>query len=82
MKAPEEDRRTDGEAAEARIERFVYGFSDDLGSADILGLCGGKGSGLIRMHGLGLPVLEGFVITTEACVFYIKTGEMPCSRRR
>ena len=29
------------------------------------------------MHGLGLPVPEGFVITTEACVFYIKTGEMP-----
>jgi pyruvate,orthophosphate dikinase len=55
----------------------VYGFSDDLGSADILALCGGKGSGLIRMHGLGLPVPEGFVITTEACVFYIKTGEMP-----
>src|ERR671912_823071 len=77
MKAPEEDSRTGGEAAEARIGRFVYGFSDDLGSADILALCGGKGSGLIRMHGLGLPVPEGFVITTEACVFYIKTGEMP-----
>ncbi len=29
------------------------------------------------MHGLGLPVPEGFVITTEACAFYIKTGEMP-----
>src|ERR671912_2451897 len=77
MKAPEEDRRTGGGAVEARIGRFVYGFSDNLGSADVLALCGGKGSGLIRMHGLGLPVPEGFVITTEACVFYIKTGEMP-----
>src|ERR671911_2994632 len=77
MKAPEEDRRTGGEAVEARIGRFVHGFSDNLGSADVLALCGGKGSGLIRMHGLGLPVPEGFVITTEACVFYIKTGEMP-----
>src|ERR671917_1540685 len=77
MKAPEEDRRTGGEAVEARIGRVVYGFSDNLGSADVLALCGGKGSGLIRMHGLGLPVPEGFVITTEACVFYIKTGEMP-----
>src|ERR671911_40376 len=77
MKAPEEDRRTGGEAVEARIGRFVYGFSDNLGSADVLAQCGGKGSGLIRMHGLGLPVPEGFVITTEACVFYIKTGEMP-----
>jgi pyruvate,orthophosphate dikinase len=77
MKAPEEDRRMGGEAAEARIGRFVYGFSDDVGSADVLSLCGGKGSGLIRMHGLGLPVPEGFVITTEACVSYIKTAEMP-----
>src|SRR5918995_3606102 len=77
MKAPEEDRRMGGETTQARIGRFVYGFSDNLGSADVLALCGGKGSGLIRMHGLGLPVPEGFVITTEACVFYIKTGEMP-----
>lgn len=77
MKAPEEDRQTDGEAVGVRIRRFVYGFSDDLGSADVWTLCGGKGSGLIRMHGLGLPVPEGFVITTEACVFYIETGEMP-----
>src|ERR671910_404721 len=77
MKAPEEDRRTGGRAVEARIGRFVYGFSDNLGSADVLAQCGGKGSGLIRMHHLGLPVPEGFVITTEACVFYIKTGEMP-----
>ncbi len=45
MKAPEEDRRTGGETAEARIGRFVYGFLDELGSADVLALCGGKGSG-------------------------------------
>jgi pyruvate, orthophosphate dikinase len=75
MKAPEEDRQTERETADAG--RFVYGFSDDVGSADVLALCGGKGSGLIRMRGLGLRVPEGFVITTEACVPYIKTGEMP-----
>ena len=75
MKAPEEDRRIDRETADAK--RFVYEFSDDVGSADVLALCGGKGSGLIRMRGLGLRVPEGFVITTEACVSYIKTGEMP-----
>lgn len=47
MKAPEEDRRADGEAAEAKTgEGFVYGFSDDVGSSDILALCGGKRSGL------------------------------------
>jgi hypothetical protein len=80
MKAPEEDRRMGGETTQARTGRFVYGFSDDLGSADLLALCGGKGSGLMRMHGLGLPVPEGFVITTEACVSYIKTTEMPPTR--
>src|SRR5918999_776067 len=77
MKAPEEDRRIGGETTQARAGRFVYPFSNDVGSVDVLALCGGKGSGLIRMRGLGLPVPEGFVITTEACVSYIKTGEMP-----
>ncbi|MDQ3363796.1 MAG: pyruvate, phosphate dikinase, partial [Actinomycetota bacterium] len=76
MKASE-DRRTDGETAEAGTDRFVYGFSDELGLSDVLALCGGKGSGLMRMRGLGLPVPEGFVITTEACVSYIKTRQMP-----
>jgi len=77
MKAPEEDRRTSDETVEATTGRFVYGFSDDLGPADVLALCGGKGSGLIRMRALGLPVPEGFVITTEACVSYIETGALP-----
>ena len=76
MKAPE-DRRTDEGTNEAGTGRMVYGFSDDLDGADILSLCGGKGSGLMRMRGLGLPVPEGFVITTEACVSYIGTGRMP-----
>ena len=76
MKAPE-DRRTGDGATGAGTGRLVYAFSDDLDGADVLALCGGKGSGLMRMRGLGLPVPEGFVITTEACVSYIKTREMP-----
>jgi pyruvate,orthophosphate dikinase len=76
MKAPE-DPRTGDEANGAATGRLVYGFSDDLGGGDVLALCGGKGSGLIRMRGLGLPVPEGFVITTEACVSYIESGRMP-----
>src|SRR4028119_897327 len=72
-----EDRRTGDETTGATTARFVYGFSDDLGPAEILALCGGKGSGLMRMRGLGLPVPDGFVITTEACVSYITTREMP-----
>src|SRR4028119_582601 len=76
MKASE-DRRTGDETTGETTARFVYAFSDDLGPDDILTLCGGKGSGLMRMRGLGLPVPEGFVITTEACVSYIETGRMP-----
>src|SRR5918997_5635928 len=76
MKAPE-DRRTGDESTGAGTGRFVYAFSDDLGEVDVLAFCGGKGSGLMRMRGLGLPVPEGFVITTEACVSYIETGRMP-----
>ena len=77
MKASEEDRQAGGEAAGASSGGTSTGSLDDLGSADLLALCGGKGSGLIRMHGLGLPVPEGFVIYTEACVSYVKTREMP-----
>jgi pyruvate,orthophosphate dikinase len=76
MKTPEESRRLSDGVVGAGT-RFVYGFSDEPGTADILALCGGKGSGLMRMRSLGLPVPEGFVITTEACVSYIETGEMP-----
>ena len=61
----------------AGARRFVYEFSDDLGPAEILALRGGKGSGLMRMRGLGLPVPESFVVATEACVSYITTREMP-----
>ncbi|AHY48266.1 pyruvate, phosphate dikinase (plasmid) [Rubrobacter radiotolerans] len=43
----------------------------------MLALCGGKGAGLIRMRSLGLPVPEGFVITTEACARYIEDGTLP-----
>ena len=78
MKASEADRRTSGEATEAKQDgRFVYGFSDDVESGDVLALCGGKGSGLMRMRDLGLPVPEGFVITTEACAGYMGSGELP-----
>jgi pyruvate,orthophosphate dikinase len=77
MKASEEDRRTDGEFPETGARRFVYGFADDLGAADVRALCGGKGAGLVKMRGLGLPVPEGFVITTEACVSYMEAGALP-----
>src|SRR5918997_945674 len=60
MKAPE-DRRTGDESTGAGTGRFVYAFSDDLGEVDVLAFCGGKGSGLMRMRGLGLPVPDGLL---------------------
>ncbi|PLS82104.1 MAG: pyruvate, phosphate dikinase [Actinobacteria bacterium] len=56
--------------------KFVYGFSEDPGEG-ALALCGGKGAGLMRMRGLGLPVPEGFIISTEACTRYMESGDLP-----
>src|SRR5215212_1953787 len=78
MKVPEADRQTNGEAANMRGEKLVYGFSEDPGAEDdLMALCGGKGAGLMRMRQLGLPVPEGFVITTEACAAYLRSGQLP-----
>jgi pyruvate,orthophosphate dikinase len=76
MKVPGADRQT-GAADGRATEKLVYGFSEDPGSESALALCGGKGAGLMRMRHSGLPVPEGFVITTEACVSYIDSGELP-----
>jgi pyruvate,orthophosphate dikinase len=76
MKVPETERQA--EAAEGRTtDKLVYGFSEDPGPENVLALCGGKGAGLMRMRLSGLPVPEGFVITTEACVSYIESGKLP-----
>ncbi len=78
MKVSGADRRVDGEAANKRAERLVYGYSEDPGVEDgLVTLCGGKGAGLMRMRHLSLPVPEGFVITTEACAAYLGSGELP-----
>ena len=53
----------------------MYGFSEGPGE-DALALCGERGSGLMRMRGLGLPVPESFLIS-EACTPYIGSGELP-----
>ena len=54
---------------------FVYDFSQ--GSKDQKDLLGGKGANLSEMTNLGLPVPPGFVITTEACKAYLKSGHNP-----
>src|SRR4051794_31312050 len=47
-------------------DKWVYAFSE--GTADMRSLLGGKGAGLAEMTRLGVPVPDGFTITTEACV--------------
>src|SRR5918994_1368068 len=78
MKVPEANRRATGQAANTRSEKLAYGFSEDPGAEDdLMALCGGKGAGLMRMRQLSLPVPEGFVITTEACAGYLRSGQLP-----
>ena len=52
--------------------KYVYLFSE--GNKDMRELLGGKGANLAEMTGLGLPVPQGFTITTEACTQYYEDG--------
>ncbi len=53
--------------------KWVYLFSE--GNADMKNLLGGKGANLAEMTSLGLPVPQGFTITTEACTQYYEDGK-------
>ena len=53
--------------------KFVYLFSEGNGS--MRELLGGKGANLAEMTNLGMPVPQGFTITTEACTQYYEDGE-------
>jgi pyruvate,orthophosphate dikinase len=55
--------------------KYVYDFSE--GSASLKPLLGGKGANLAEMTGLGIPVPQGFTVTTEACVYYSAHGKYP-----
>ena len=52
--------------------KWVYMFTE--GNADMRNLLGGKGANLAEMTNLGLPVPQGFTITTEACTQYYEDG--------
>jgi len=54
-------------------KKFVYLFKE--GNATMRNLLGGKGANLAEMTGLGMPVPQGFTITTEACTQYYADGE-------
>ena len=52
--------------------KYVYLFSE--GNAGMRNLLGGKGANLAEMTNIGLPVPQGFTITTEACTQYYEDG--------
>ncbi|MBO7245720.1 MAG: hypothetical protein J6V56_03045, partial [Clostridia bacterium] len=54
-------------------KKYVYLFSEGNGS--MRELLGGKGANLAEMTNLGLPVPQGFTITTEACTRYYDDGK-------
>ena len=54
------------------MAKWVYMFSE--GNATMRNLLGGKGANLAEMTNLGLPVPQGFTITTEACTQYYEDG--------
>jgi pyruvate,orthophosphate dikinase len=56
------------------MNKYVYSFSE--GNKDMKALLGGKGANLAEMKSIGLPVPDGFTVTTEACNKYYKDGEV------
>jgi len=55
------------------MTKFVYLFKE--GNADMRNLLGGKGANLAEMTNLGLPIPQGFTVTTEACTDYYNNDE-------
>ena len=56
-----------------QMKKYVYMFPEGNGS--MRELLGGKGANLAEMTGLGMPVPQGFTITTEACTRYYEDGK-------
>ena len=55
------------------MTKYVYLFSE--GNKDMRNLLGGKGANLAEMTKIGLPVPQGFTVTTEACTKYYEDGK-------
>ncbi|MBT9775581.1 pyruvate, phosphate dikinase [Clostridium sp. MCC353] len=55
------------------MAKWVYLFKE--GRADMKNLLGGKGANLAEMTNLGLPIPQGFTVTTEACTDYYTSGK-------
>ena len=55
------------------VEKFVYSFKE--GNKEMKNLLGGKGANLAEMTSIGLPIPQGFTISTEACDSYYKNNK-------
>ena len=55
------------------MAKWVYLFSE--GNASMRELLGGKGANLAEMTSIGLPVPQGFTVSTEACTAYYEDGK-------
>ncbi|MDD3238795.1 MAG: pyruvate, phosphate dikinase [Lachnospira sp.] len=55
------------------MTKWVYKFEE--GNADMRPLLGGKGANLAEMTNLGMPIPQGFTVTTEACTDYYNSGK-------
>ncbi|MFT5871953.1 MAG: pyruvate,orthophosphate dikinase [Clostridium sp.] len=55
-------------------KKYVYLFSE--GNASMKNLLGGKGANLAEMTNIGIPVPQGFTVTTEACNKYYEDGQL------
>ena len=56
-----------------KMAKWVYLFSE--GNANMRNLLGGKGANLAEMTNLGMPIPQGFTVTTEACTNYYDNGK-------
>ena len=54
------------------MSAYVYAFAE--GSSEMRDVLGGKGAELAEMTSIGLPVPDGFTITTKACLAYLDAG--------
>ena len=64
---------------ETKVEKkyvYFFGCGQTEGNAEMRNLLGGKGANLAEMAGLGLPVPQGFTISTEACTRYYDDGKV------
>jgi len=68
---PQKPKNLGGKTTMAK--KYVYLFTE--GNANMRELLGGKGANLAEMTNLGLPVPQGFTITTEACTQYYEDGQ-------